>query len=320
MNILGDTEKIALEDKQLVVALGNFDGVHQGHQMLLQKMIEYARQHGALSSALTFNPHPQQILNPKVSPKLLLDIDKKIEILKQQGIDNVIIIPFDLTLSSLSPENFIEKILVAELQVAGVFVGYDYRFGSKAVGTPELLCALGKERGFFVEVVPPVLLQGVPISSTSVRQALIDGNIEQAKELLGYSPILKGKIVSGDRRGRKLGFPTANVEVPDEILIPKNGVYLGEVLLKGHHHLTVINIGNRPTFGCGERQIEAHLLDFQEDIYDKDIEITLIKRLRDEKKFAKQQDLIEQIQTDIEKAVKFYEELDHQQASRGSSG
>ncbi|MDD2554724.1 MAG: bifunctional riboflavin kinase/FAD synthetase [Syntrophaceticus sp.] len=314
MNNFEDTEKIALEDKQLVVALGNFDGVHRGHQMLLQKMILYAHQHGALSSALIFNPHPQQVLNPKVSPKLLLNTDQKIEILKQQGVDNVIIIPFDINLSSLSPEEFIEKILVAELQVSGVFVGYDYRFGSKAVGTPELLCALGKEKFFFVEVVPPVLLQGVPISSTLVRQELINGNIEQAKELLGYSPILKGKIVSGNRRGRKLGFPTANVKVPVDILIPKNGVYLGEVLLKGSHHLTVINIGNRPTFGCGERLIEAHLLDFQEDVYGKDIEITLVKRLRDEKIFANQQDLIEQIRKDIEIAVKFYEELEQQQA------
>lgn len=320
MNIFRDTEKTAVKDKQFVVALGNFDGVHRGHQMLIQKTILYAHKNAALSSALILHPHPQQVLNSKASPKLILNTDKKIEILKQQGIDNVIVIPFNLALSSLTPEEFIEKILIAELQVSGIFVGYDYRFGCGAKGTPELLSTIGKRKGFHVEVIPPVLLQGVPVSSTSVREALIAGNIERAKELLGYGPILKGKIVSGNQRGRKLGFPTANIEMPDEILIPKDGVYVGEVFLKGNHYLTVINIGNRPTFGCGEKLIEAHLLGFKEDIYDKDIEITLIKRLREERKYESPHDLTEQIRKDIEAAVKFYEELGQQQVYRGSSG
>jgi riboflavin kinase/FMN adenylyltransferase len=303
MIVPGDTEKYSANDWKIVVALGNFDGVHRGHQLLLRRMTAYAHKIDALSAVFLFYPHPQQVLNPGRSPRLLLDTDKKIELLKEQGADVVLMVPFNLEYAFLAPEDFMEKILVAELHVSGVFVGYNYRFGRRAEGTPEQLREFGEQKGFHVEVIPPVLYQEVPVSSTLVRRALLSGDIHQAKELLGYSPILKGKIVPGEQRGRKLGFPTANVELPAELLLPQNGVYAGEALLQGSRYLTVLNIGVHPTFGSGrERLIEAHLLGFQGDIYHQGIEIRLMERLRDERKFDSSQDLIRQIEKDIEAA------------------
>ncbi|MGB4505144.1 MAG: bifunctional riboflavin kinase/FAD synthetase [Syntrophaceticus sp.] len=321
MIVLGNREKISAHDRQLVVALGNFDGVHRGHQLLLQRMTTYAHNNSALSSVFLFHPHPQQVLNPKGSPKLLLDTNTKIELLKQQGAEVIFIVPFNLKYASLAPEDFVEKILVGELRVSGVFVGYDYRFGCGAQGTPELLKELGEQKGFQVEVIPPVIYQGLPISSTLVRKALLAGDILQAKDLLGYWPTLKGEIIAGDQRGRKLGFPTANVKLPDDLLIPQNGVYAGEALVEGERYLTVINIGVHPTFGSSPLQlIEAHLLDFQGVVYHKNIEIKLIKKLREERKFQSSQDLINQIRKDIETAGKIYEDLGCKELYKASSG
>ena len=183
MIVIGDADKLSVQDRKLVVALGNFDGVHRGHQLLLQNMTTYAHKIAALSSVFLFHPHPQQVLNPQRGPKLLLDTNKKVELLRQQGVEAIFIVPFN-KYASLSPKEFIEKILVAQLRVSGVFVGYDYRFGRGAEGTPELLRKFGEQKGFHVKVIPPVVLLGVPISSTLVRKALFSGDISQAKELL----------------------------------------------------------------------------------------------------------------------------------------
>ena len=258
MNVFGETEKIAVQDKHLVVALGNFDGVHRAHQRLLREMTAYAQKIGALSTVFLFHPHPQQVLNPNKCPKLLLDTNKKIELLEQQGVDVIFTIPFDVKFASLAPEEFVDKI-ASELKVAGVFVGYDYRFGCAAQGTPELLKELGEKKGFYVEVIPPVVFKETPISSTLIRKALSAGSISRAKELLGYWPVLKGEIITGEKRGRKLGFPTANIRIPGELLVPQNGVYVGEALLQKKHYLTVLNIGVHPTFGSSSQElIEAH--------------------------------------------------------------
>lgn len=313
MIVLGETEKIPCQDRQLIVALGNFDGVHRGHQRLLRDMKAYAHKIAALSTVLLFQPHPQQVLNSSECPRLLLDTNKKIELLERHGVEAIFTIPFDLKFASLAPEEFVDKILVAKLRVAGVFVGYDYRFGHAAQGTPELLIELGKQKGFYVEVVPPVVYMGTPISSTLIRKALTSGDIAWAKELLGYWPFLKGKVISGDQRGRRMGFPTANIKIPGELLVPQNGVYAGEALLQGEHYLTVLNIGVHPTFGSGSREsIEAYLLNFEGNVYDEDIEIRLIERLREERKFESARQLIKQIGNDIEAAVKIYEHLEQQ--------
>ncbi|CEO87335.1 bifunctional riboflavin kinase/FAD synthetase [Syntrophaceticus schinkii] len=317
MVIFGGMEKMPVQERQLVVALGNFDGVHRGHQQLLRQMTAYAQKNNALAAVILFQPHPQQVLNPSKCPKLLLDTDKKIELLEKQGVQGIFIVPFDIDFASLAPEEFIDKILVGKLQVTGVFVGYDYRFGRTAEGTPELLRELGKQKGFYVEVVPPVLSMETPISSTLVRKALSTGDIRWAKELLGYWPVLRGKIMTGDQRGRKLGFPTANIHVSDELLVPQNGVYAGEALIQGKHYLTVTNIGVHPTFGSSRQElIEAHLLDFQGDIYHEDIEISLFERMRDERKFESPDLLIKQIRKDIEIAIKIYDDHENNSIKR----
>lgn len=310
MIIIEGTDKITSQNKPYVVALGNFDGVHKGHQHLLQQMREYSQRQNAFSTVMLFNPHPQQLLDPHGCPKLLIDTEKKIELIEEQGIDGVIIIPFDHTFASLSPEGFIDKILVEKLQTEGVFVGYDYRFGHMACGTPGQLKKYGNKKGLFVNVVSPNIYMGDPVSSTSIRKSLLRGDIGQAKGMLGYWPILKGKIIHGDQRGRQLGFPTANIYVSETLLIPKDGVYAGATLIKGKSYMSVINIGTKPTFGsCDQKSIEAHLLDFQGDVYSEKIEISFVKRLRDERRFEKPELLIKQIKKDVDIAVDLLENI-----------
>lgn len=311
MDVLKQIEKIPFQEKQLVVALGNFDGVHCGHQCLIREMTAYARKVGALPAVLLFYPHPQIVLNPTQAPKLLSDAEKKRELMQRLGVEVVFMVPFNMRFASLTPEEFIVEVLLNKLRAAEVFIGYDYRFGRKAAGTPELLKEYGANHGFHVHVIPPVIIQGIPVSSTAIRAALTKGDIHRAKKMLGYWPIVKGKVITGDQRGRKMGYPTANIHVHRDLLVPKNGVYVGQAVLHGKHYLTVLNIGTHPTVGACETEIiEAHLLDFQGDVYNEEIEVSLFQRLRDEQKFASVHVLIDQIRKDIAAAVKLYADFD----------
>lgn len=313
MEVLHNLEQ-KVDGREIVIALGNFDGVHLGHRMLLNKMIAYASKTGSIPSVLLFDLHPQQVLNPDKAPKLILSNQRKIKIMNDLGVEVVYMIPFDLNFASLDPNEFIEKILINKLHVRGVFVGYNYQFGRCGTGRPEYLKKIGQEKGIYVEIIPPVVVKGVPISSTLIRSALSKGDIVRAKELLGRWPVLQGEVIKGDQRGRRIGFPTANLAVPKDILIPRSGVYAGETLVDDETYLTVINIGKHPTFGLSQEQtIEAHLLDFQGDLYQKQLEICLYKMLREERKYNDPHDLIVQINKDIELAGKVYEELGQKQ-------
>lgn len=310
MKVLQELDQ-TFSDQKLILALGNFDGVHRGHRLLLEEMCRFARRVGAVPAVLLFQPHPQQVLNPEKAPGLIIDNEKKIELMEALGIEAVIMLPFDRQMAALSPQQFIEEILLMKLCVKGVFVGFNYRFGSGAAGTPELLLDYGKRLNFYVRVVPPVLLDGTPVSSTSVRSALLKGDIPGAKCLLGYWPVIRGRVVPGDGRGRQLGYPTANIQVPKQILIPRSGVYAGQALLEGGFYPAVLNIGKHPTFGCSrEPLIEVHLLNFQGSIYGAKMEIRLFQRLRSEEKFATKQDLVKQIRRDVESAARIFEEIE----------
>lgn len=298
-----------LQDKRLVMALGNFDGVHVGHQYLLKKMIKFAQQTNNISAVLLFYPHPQQIIDKHNAPKMLLDFSKKLDILTKLGVEVAVTEPFDEKLASFSPEQFVKNVLVDKLKVYAVFIGFNYRFGNEAKGTPEMLLDYGKKYNFYVVVVEPVVKKGTPVSSSIIRRAIEKGDIVYAKELLGYWPLIKGKVILGDQRGRKLGFPTANIDVPDDIIIPGRGVYAGRAHFDGKEYPAVLNIGYRPTFYNSPeagRYVEVHMLGYNGDSYNKIIEIEIYKKLRDEKKFNDAKELILQISKDIDEAVLIY--------------
>lgn len=300
MRVLKQIDVNPFPNKQLTIALGNFDGIHLGHQRLLMEMCRYARKMQAIPAVFLCHPHPLKVLDPPRAPKLLIDNEKKIELLKKIGVEVVFMVPFNLKVASISPQEFVEDMLLNKLKASGVFVGFNYRFGKNARGTPELLQEYGEKHNIFVRVIPPVIVGEVPVSSTLVRAALTRGDILGAKELLGYWPVIKGRVVRGDGRGKTLGFPTANVKLPEDILVPRTGVYAGLTLIKGEFYPAVLNIGKHPTFGCGEKQlIEVHLLGFKGNLYGKKIETSLLQRLRDEQKFATAQDLVKQIRHDI---------------------
>ncbi|AFV11357.1 riboflavin biosynthesis protein RibF [Thermacetogenium phaeum DSM 12270] len=310
MKVLQELDQ-TFSDQKLILALGNFDGVHRGHKLLLEEMCRFASRLEAVPAALLFYPHPQQVLNPEKAPGLIIDNEKKLELMEALGIEAVIMLPFDRQMAALSPQQFIEEILLAKLKVTGVFVGFNYRFGCGATGTPELLLDYGKRLNFYVRVMPPVILNGTPVSSTSVRSALLEGDISEAKSLLGYWPVIRGRVVPGDGRGKKLGYPTANIQVPEQMLVPRSGVYACQALLEGDFYPAVLNIGKHPTFGCSRNPlIEVHLLNFRGNIYGAKMEIRLFQRLRSEKKFASKQDLINQIRKDVESAVRILEKIE----------
>ncbi len=297
-------QPLPYDDDQLVLALGNFDGVHRGHQDLLRQMVSYARQEGKVPAVFLFHPHPQNFLNPDHGPKLLLDLDKKLELLAGVGIEAAFVIPFDTQMAALEAGDFARTVLVEKLRVAAVYVGFNYRFGRRALGTPEQLVSLGKQHGFSVTVIPPVFINETLVSSTSIRTALDAGDIDQAQQLLGYWPIIRGTVVQGDRRGRKIGFPTANVATAGPLLVPCVAVYAGSAKIAGNCYTAVLNIGFRPTFvDSQERVIEAHLLNFQGSAYGEAIEIEIYRRLRWEQRFDSAEALVFQINKDIEAAV-----------------
>ena len=320
MEVLRSLEQKA-DGSRLIIALGNFDGVHLGHRKLLEKMISYAHKKRAIPSVLLFQPHPQQVLDPANAPKLIMSNERKIKVMNDLGVELFYLIPFDLTFAAQEPEEFVEEVLLKKLNVSGIFVGYNYQFGKCGAGKPEDLKRIGREKGIYVEVIPPVVMQGVPISSTLIRSALTNGDVVRAKELLGYWPVLQGEVIQGDQRGRRIGFPTANLAVPEDMLIPRSGVYAGEAVVDGEPYLTVLNIGRHPTFGLSCQQtIEAHLLNFDGDLYGKGLEISLYKMLREEKKYNNADELIDQINKDIKVAEKIYEEIRKKQPQRESSG
>ncbi len=308
MKVIEKLDPVPFPDKKLVVALGNFDGVHLGHQHLLREMVKFSCKTKAVPAVLLLHPHPLKILDPKKAPKMLLDFNKKIELLELLGIKAAFIIPFNEDLALLSPEQFIEEILINKLRVFGVYVGFNYRFGRAAQGTPELLVRYGRKFNFFVAVIPPTTVEGTLVSSTIIRAALEAGNITWARQLLGYWPVIKGTVVQGNQRGRSLGFPTANIALPPDLIVPGSGVYAGRAYLEGKYYPAIVNIGYRPTFDDTSRKtIEAHLLNYRGLAYGKEIEVELYQRLRDEQKFNNTQELVQQIKEDIQNAIAIFE-------------
>lgn len=300
MDIIRQTGSVPYE--RTVVALGNFDGMHTAHMTIIRKCIEYAKEHGCKSGVLLFSEHTRKLLSEK-GVKIITPEKKKLEILRSAGIDFVYIRDFDNDFMHLSPEEFVKQ-LTSSLHTVAVCVGYDYRFGFKAQGDAELLEELGKKYGFEAVVTDEIDSDGAAIKSTLIRRLISEGNVEKAGELLGRYVSVEGAVAHGLENGRKMGIPTANIEYDSDSAIPKNGVYAGYTYVDGIKYKSVINVGNNPTFGADKITIESHILDFNQDIYDKVITAEFVKRLRGDIRFSGIDELIKQINADIEQAGK----------------
>lgn len=291
--------------KKIVVGLGNFDGVHLGHQKLITEMVSFAKKIGGTSMVFTFHPHPLVVLKPCCAPPLLLTPKAKQKIIANLGVEVFLSIPFNQKLASFTPEEFIRKILYEEMRVAGVFVGYNYTFGKQGQGKPEILSKYANKYGYQAFIIEQVSLDGQPVSSTLIRNLILAGEVAEAKKFLGYIPFIEGIVVPGDRRGNILGFPTANLDIDENFLIPANGVYAVKVWVNNECvYGGVANIGVKPTFAGinSKRNIEVHVFDLCLDLYGKFIKVEFSKRLREERKFNNAIDLVEQIRQDVEQA------------------
>lgn len=289
----------------LCLALGNFDGVHLGHQQLIKECVNYARNNQGTAAAYIFDPHPARIIKPATAPKLLVTPQRKAELLEVLGLDLLIYAAFTPQVAQSSPQEFVQHILVEKLHVQQVVVGFNYSFGYRGAGTPELLKQLGYQYGFNTVIIEPVKINGQIVSSSSIRQALEQGDIERAAEMLGSYPILSGQVIKGEQRGRTIGFPTANLSVDQELTIPANGVYAALASIGSLTVKAVVNIGRKPTFHEEfPTTVEAHLIDFDHDIYGQEMRLTFFKKIRDERKFNSIEDLTEQIKKDRDEAAR----------------
>lgn len=298
------------EQGRTVVTVGNFDGVHCGHQKILHGVVERARQAQSRSVVVTFDPHPLRVLRPTDAPPMLATLDERLAMFEELGLDAALVLRFDPALARLTPEEFARRILVDCLRARVVHVGTNFRFGHRQAGDVKVLADLGKRSGFEVDCVAPVVMRGVVLSSTAIRRAVRDGQLDRACRWLGRPFCLRGTIRPGTGMGRRLVVPTLNLETKQELL-PKAGVYASETLVSGAWHRSATNVGVRPTFDGKQLSIESHLFDFWRDLISGPMEVRFWLRLRDEKKFAGPEALRAQVLRDIERARSFFRRFDH---------
>ena len=289
-------------DRETAVTFGVFDGIHLGHQAVIETLLKRAAHENLMSVLVGFYPHPLAFLAPERCPPLLTPLSKRVEILQQFGIDEIIMLSFDAQIASMSPESFVEYVLLEKCRARHVVVGYACQFGKDRAGNAERLVALSQGYPFDVSIVPPTEVDGASVHSTRIREALAQGDLERSLQLLGRPYSLIGNVVHGDGRGRQIGFPTANIETQNQVY-PPNGVYAIRAKLEERWLDGVLNIGIRPTFNGVNIQLEGHFFNFDEIIYGKPIEIFLVEKIRSERKFPNPEFLIQQIQRDIAAAT-----------------
>ncbi|MBV1818569.1 bifunctional riboflavin kinase/FAD synthetase [Anaerosalibacter bizertensis] len=282
------------------VALGNFDGLHIGHQQLIKTMVHEGKKKELKTSVLLFTTHTKNVINKDKKPNMLTSNNQKIELLESIGVEMIYSMNFNEDIMRLSPKQFVEDILIDKLHVKLVVVGFNYRFGYKAKGDSNYLKELGKELGFEVIVVEPVYGEEEVISSTLIRKLLREGNIKKANDFLGRPYEMEGKVVAGNKRGKGLGFPTANLKLDEGYLIPRFGVYKTITMVNGKEHLSLTNVGENPTFNDYDISVESYILDFNQDIYGEKISIKFLQFHREEIKFNKKEELIDQMLKDVE--------------------
>jgi riboflavin kinase / FMN adenylyltransferase len=297
----GWVERFGNSRKRTVVTIGNFDGVHLGHQKILSGVVERARAHNLEGAVLTFYPHPARVLRPDTAPTLLMTLEQRLAAFDAMGINAALVLQFDAELAKISAEDFAKTFLVDTLCAKAVLVGENFRFGNRQGGDVALLQEIGRRSDFEVQIIPPVIQGGAVVSSTAVREALREGRVEDAEPLLGRPFSLKGEIRPGTGKGRELVVPTLNLVTEQETL-PKVGVYATATLVGPKIYWSVTNVGVRPTFNGHRLAIESHLFDFAEQLTSGKMEVIFLKRLRDEQKFSSPEALREQVLKDIEQA------------------
>ena len=284
-----------------VVTLGNFDGIHLGHRKIFERVKAEASRMGGESVVITFEPHPLKVLSPRSCPPLLAPPKKKISLIEQLGMDVVLCIEFTKAFSEISPSDFVKNILVDRVGARKVIVGYNFHFGKRKKGNPQTLKQIGSLYNLQVEIIDSLIIEGITVSSSKIRELIKHGKVEKASKLLGRHYSILGKVIEGAKRGRLIGFPTANLEISNE-LFPLTGVYAVEVVWNGQSFKGVADVGRNPTFETegGKISTEVYILDFNEDIYGEEIQVDFVKRIRDEVRFDSAAQLIAQIQKDVE--------------------
>ena len=286
--------------RETLLTVGVFDGVHAGHRYLIKRLNQRAQEEGLLSGIVTFNPHPQSVLQPHIRLPWLSSLEERIRSLRELGIGLVALLSFTPEVAQLSAREF-AALLKKYLKMHGLVIGPDFALGRKREGDANLLDLLGQEMGFNMQVVSPFTVNGEIVSSTLIRQALVQGDMMKVERLMGQYFTLSARIISTDKRGRVLGFPTANLDIKPEQALPNNGVYGTITHVEGKQFASATNIGVRPTFGDNEKTVETHLIDYEGDLYGKELQVKFICKLREEKHFASAEELKTQIKEDIKK-------------------
>ena len=286
-------------DRDSVLTIGVFDGVHRGHQRLIAKVVAEANANGAAAGVLTFRNHPDSVLNPNFRPHYITSVAERTRLMEELGVDFVVPVTFDREVAGLRARKF-TKLLSSNLRMRGLVVGPDFAMGYKREGNVDALSTLGAELGFSVSVVDLLSDGGDAVHSTSIRKALVDGNVKDVAKKLGRNFSISGTVVTGDKRGRTLGFPTANIEVGPNMVVPGNGIYATLAFVDGERHMAATSIGTRPTFDGKGRTIEAFLLEFDSNLYNRQLRLEFVQRLRDELKFDSVDALLEQMELDVE--------------------
>lgn len=290
----------------VVLTVGSFDGVHLGHQYILNDVVKRAKDINGTPALLTMQPHPREYFAPDNAPNLLTSFDKKIDLLSEAGIEVLYILPFNAETADIEPEIFIENVLRDHCHAVSLIVGHDCHFGQKARGNFEMLQSFAPDMGFDVKEIAPVTVESERVSSTLIRERILQGDLETVEKLLGRKYSVVGKVKPGRGIGKTIGFPTANVH-PYHTAIPAQGVYIAESIIDGENYPSAVNIGIAPTIRNEDITIEAHVLDFDRDINGCEIEVLFHKRLRPEKKFSGKEALIEQIRIDVEAVRAYFE-------------
>jgi len=292
-----------------VLALGNFDGLHRGHQKIIERVRRSAADRNGASLVLTFDPHPPRIVRPDKAPPLLMTMPQKLDALSRAGLTGTAVVRFTEAFSKWSPDAFVRQVLVEWLRVSEVWVGADFLFGHERAGTFSVLRALGQQHGFRAEKIDPVRYKEFVVSSTRIRRLVAEGRVDEAGALLGHHYAIGGTVVQGAQRGRLLGFPTANLSTDNE-LVPPTGVYATAAEIGGTRWPAVTNIGVRPTFeSAGAVTIETHVLGLDADVYGAPLSLSFIQRLRDERRFPDVDALKEQIQADVRRARRLFDNI-----------
>ena len=290
--------------RRFAVTIGAFDGVHLGHQSLFRKLREQAQQHAAGSLAITFDPDPAEVVSTN-PPPYLSDLDQKIELIAAQGIDELCVMHFDARIKNMTAQEFMDAVVRAAT-VVELVVGHDFAMGHDRHGTRTVLEAYAQQHGFAFAVAEELRLDGQGVSATRIRRLLTQGDVTGAARLLGRAPCIRGPVVEGDKRGRLIGFPTANLGLQQRWAIPADGVYVAYTHLAGEKKPSAVNIGMRPTFDAKQRTIESHILDFSGDIYGQEIGVEFLQRLRGEQKFSGIEEIREQIGRDVQAARDYF--------------